>query len=215
MASGVLATFEVAASYALIAGGLGTAAFGIVDALLKSTAPIFKALGATPVREAGFKKLQALWSHDTGLAGPLTDILGNQFEEQLRQLYVEGELEGQVREILGYAFDMSLATGGAVKDVNTGSHGGALKTQFHDFRLRAAISSAKDVYKNNTRALASTIAMALSLLGYVNQNPQWPINWDGLFIWIFLGIVAVPIAPMAKDVASRLSEGSRVSKTPI
>lgn len=216
MGAEVFASFEVAASYALIAGGIGTAAFGIVDVAFKSAAPYFTLFGLQPANEAGFDKLSELWKDDAGLKQNLIKILGDDsFESHLKQLYLDGELEGQIHEILSLAFGLLAEQEGVApksgQDVTPSVKIVITPALKFEFKLRAAITQAKNAYRNRTRGLASVIAVCLALVGAVNQVPSGSVgfDWTMLLIWLFLGIVAVPIAPMAKDFAGRLSDGSK------
>lgn len=216
MGTEVFASFEVAASYALIAGGIGTAAFGIVDVACKSAAPYFRLFGIQPANEAGFDKLSKLWENDPRLKQNLIKILDEaSFESHLKQLYLDGELEGQVHEILSLAFGLLAEQEGVVvesgQDVTTSVGTRIAPALKFEFKLRAAITQAKNAYRNKTRGLASVIAICLALVGAINQvtSGSTGFDWTMLLIWLFLGIVAVPIAPMAKDFAGRLSDGSK------
>ena len=81
-----------------------------------------------------------------------------------------------------------------------------------DAILAAAIESAYEVsdqdYRNWTRLLAAVIAIAISVLGGWSlvgvEAPQY-FGKPDMFQAFFIGLLATPLAPIAKDISSALS----------
>lgn len=75
-----------------------------------------------------------------------------------------------------------------------------------DARLDAAFSVAEERYQSSARTWAAAAAVALVIgLNFVaiSTEPAAALSWP---VALFIGAVAVPLAPMAKDLAKALSE---------
>jgi hypothetical protein len=57
-----------------------------------------------------------------------------------------------------------------------------------------------DVYRNWTRAIAGAVAVALAVVGGLQLNPQLPLSQS-----IMVGLLATPLAPIAKDLSTALA----------
>ena len=68
--------------------------------------------------------------------------------------------------------------------------------------LDEAYQRSTQIYRNWTRALAAGVAIALALAGG---------NVLGIYLWLSLliGLLATPLAPIAKDISSALATGSQ------
>lgn len=77
-----------------------------------------------------------------------------------------------------------------------------------DTRVQAAFDLAEEVYQTRARAWAAVIAIGLSLGYEVTTRTPATLrgDWGGWFIALLVGMAAVPLAPMAKDLASSLSD---------
>jgi hypothetical protein len=71
-------------------------------------------------------------------------------------------------------------------------------------RLSAAIARADQKYKNSAKAIASAFAIALAIAG-VSISKVGPVNPDDLLIALIVGVIATPVAPVAKDLFTALS----------
>ena len=202
----------------LAAGALGTAAFGIVDGLK-----------GTSIGEAGFSTLSAMM-------GPLKTALakayGNEFLSLLAAQYRDGRSTGPLPRTLRQGARIGLTKDNAVeiaKFVGEGIvdtselviiaekiAGGrkledserGLLARFElavDTRIDAALALAEQKYTLVTRWWASGFAVALALIA------AWALNAD-LVKGLIVGVVAVPLAPIAKDVASALQSATRALK---
>jgi hypothetical protein len=68
-----------------------------------------------------------------------------------------------------------------------------------------AYERADQFYRNSCKALAAVFAVALAILG--DYQLGWPVHWPGVVI---LGLIATPLAPVAKDIANAIQTASDV-----
>jgi hypothetical protein len=200
------------------AGALGTAAFGIVEGL-KATAG---------VGEAGFSRLTATLG---ALTGPIGVAYGSGWEpilrahyrgdgRELKKLLRQGVRVGvnqdnaeQVALFLGSVpgpalkaaiFAASTATpANAVSDADRSVIGRYELAA--DARIDAALTLAQVSYAATARQAAMVIAIGLAL------GVAWmvKVNW---LAGLIVGLVAVPIAPIAKDIASGINAAAAALK---
>jgi hypothetical protein len=80
-----------------------------------------------------------------------------------------------------------------------------------DARLDAAFERADQKYRNISRATAAATSVVLAVLGamLVYGTVQWKI----IFLGLIVGVIAVPIAPIAKDLSSGISTAIATFKT--
>jgi len=85
-------------------------------------------------------------------------------------------------------------------------------------RLDTAYQRADQKYRNSAKFLASVIAVLLALFGgwaVAANYPEGGKNYFGsaqMFIAIFCGLLATPLAPISKDLASALQAGVKVAQ---
>lgn len=203
-------------TFILAAGGLGTAAFGIVEAS--------KWLGV--VGEAGFGRgLRIVGS----LTTPLAVAYGAEWEELLRAQY-RGDADGLKRlmrqgvrvgltpeNAVAVARGMGSLDGDALAEaVGVAARNGTLSDAQRatigryelaaDARIDAALTVAQARYAGTVRILASAVAIALALGVAARLAP------DRMTVALLLGIAAVPLAPIAKDVATGIQAAARALK---
>jgi len=205
------------------AGALGTACFGIVEALKW-----------TPLGTAGYGEIPKYLGTD--LQEALRVAYGEDFQMLLRaqyrqdsqhQMTIAKSLRQGVRiglksinaeaiaRFLGTVDPVALKAavanveaGVALSDANRGAIG-----RFElaaDARIDSALSRAQDVYIGTVRCAASVLAIVLAeatafLLGA-------GVTVEGLQTWLIgllVGTVAVPLAPIANDVVSALQAATR------
>lgn len=77
--------------------------------------------------------------------------------------------------------------------------------------LDAAYQRADQRYRNASKALASGIAVILAIVGGFIVDDS--ISVSHFFLYLLCGILAVPLAPIAKDLASALSAGVKIAQT--
>jgi hypothetical protein len=195
----------------LAAGALGTAAFGIVEGL--KWIPL--------VGEAGFTSLLKLLGR--ALQSALRVAYGDQFERMLRAQYRgdQEDLTTVLRQGMrigltpknaeNIALELGVVEPARLTEAAVAVETGAPLTaeqrnaiaRFElaaDARVDAALSLAQDHYKRLSRFLAGVVAVALAIFAaYVLAG-----NWSLLGKAVLIGIAAVPLAPVAKDVAGAL-----------
>jgi hypothetical protein len=75
----------------------------------------------------------------------------------------------------------------------------------------AVLATSRQRYRNSAKLLAVPVAVCLALLG------AWAISTQSLSsldAWraVFSGLLAIPLAPVAKDVASAIQEGTKLAQ---
>jgi hypothetical protein len=213
----------------LAAGALGTAAFGIVDGL-KATAvgaagfPTLAAmlgpLKTTLAKAYGNEYLELLKAQyrDRRGTGPLSRTLRQGVRigltkdnaAQIAMFVGEGIVDGSALANIAE----KIAAGAKLTDTERGLLG-----RFElavDTRIDAAVALAEEKYKLTTQWWASGTAVALALIAAWALGTQKPdlLVWEKvLFIkGMIVGLVAVPLAPIAKDVASALQSATKALK---
>jgi len=228
-------------------GGLGTAAFGLVDAI-KPVAGVNN-IGFTRISNA-VKKLtpgQPIKPKANGNAGNDVSAPGatggtanalpqDQILKTLQANWYNGTDLGSQKSIAkslikmgltaGNSGDLAAATGvnaDLLRSVATKiANGAQLETNESDifarfdFSLTALLDEvyqhADQVYRNWTRLLAAFFAVVLAFVGgwtlFANANPSkvW-MYWGSsdMVIALIAGLLATPIAPIAKDISTALS----------
>ena len=206
--------FDNPGTFVLAAGALGTAAFGIVEGLKR-----FQAIG-----EAGFSVL-------LGILGPIMTALrvayGTDAEQMLRAQY-RGDHQALTTVMRqGARIGLTPATAAEIAR-SLGSidpaliqqaaaaveHGDELPPPLRnvlgkfelavDARIDAALALAEDRYKRTALIAASIVALAIAIfVGYTQGR---------LLQAVLVGLVAVPLAPVAKDVATALKAATDALK---
>ncbi len=80
-----------------------------------------------------------------------------------------------------------------------------------DARLDAAFERADQKYRNISRATAAATSMVLAVIGamLVYGTTEWKV----IFLGLIVGVIAVPVAPIAKDLSSGISTAIATFKT--
>jgi hypothetical protein len=74
-----------------------------------------------------------------------------------------------------------------------------------DANLNAAYERADQEYRNTAKVLAGVFAVLLAMTGdYILAGGAWTKFWPNFPSAIIVGLIAVPLAPMAKDLTSAL-----------
>ena len=203
------------------AGALGTASFGIVEALKW-----------TPLGAAGFGQIRSYLGPE--LEGALQIAYGPDFARLLRAQYrqdsahqsiVGKSLRQGVRIGLtpenapGIAGFLGTIDPTELKAAATAVQEGHDLTDPHraaigrfelaaDARISSALSRAQDVYLGTVRSAASVLSIvmaevaALMLGSSTGGPPMWMVG-------LLIGIVAVPLAPIANDVVGALQAATK------
>ncbi len=211
----------------LAIGSLGTAAYGVVD--------VSKGFGGG-VSNRGFGDIKKVVSQfiplssSGGSALSLTSVLAT-----LRANWLNGMALGDQKSVAKALIKLNLNTASAsAMAAATGVDATILKTiatklpagtdltkeetdaygRF-DLLLTAVLDQGyqrgDQRYRNSAKLLAVPVAVALALLG------AWAISTDGLSsldAWraVAGGLLATPLAPMAKDLASAIQEGTKLAQ---
>jgi hypothetical protein len=177
-------------------GGLGTAAFGIVDAT-----KVFNG-GANHIGFSGIKAaVTALTPPSTGSeAKGLTQA---KILDTLEANWFNGTDLASQKAIAKALIKLNVSPANAVALAEaTGVDPTALTA--------IANSMADQVYRNGTRALATGVALVLSLVGGITLHlhgeattaSSWSID---IAESLLVGLLATPLAPIAKDVSTALA----------
>jgi hypothetical protein len=217
---------ESLATMIIATGALGTAAFGIVEGLKSTRLGIF-----------GFETLKNLLGGELMMA--LKHAYGSSCQALMEAQYRNGRGRGTlVRTIrqgirigLPGADTDKLAAGlpgvdaRALKSAAGAVNAGKKPTDAQrralarfelavDARVDAALSLAESHYVAAARWMASIIAIAAGLIvgAIVGAGSEQLGFWQSLGLGLIIGVVAVPIAPVAKDVATALRSAARALK---
>jgi hypothetical protein len=207
--------------YILAIGALGTAAFGLVDAT--------KAFSGGISRVGFGYILKALAPFEPALAAALGSAKDQDWRSVLRAHWINGRDATEQKSIavsliqLGLRDDESVAALAAAGHVDPDRFGAAIKAliagetltpeqmnQFGRFkasveaRIDAAYERADQAYRNAARLLAGVVAILLALAA-----AQWLYPGTSLLRAFFIGLIAVPLAPIAKDLAAGLASAAK------
>ena len=206
-------------------GGLGLAAMALVDAL--------KAIPGGGVSRMGFRHIRkVLRMFDKVLAR----AAGDEWESVVMAHWINGrdrdDQVGAIRSLLRLGLNSDtaeqLAGIGNVEPVALSKAAGKLtkgaplgEDEINligrveaavGARLDSAFDLAEQAYRNGARALAGVLAVILAVVAAaLLTTPTEPID---LRIAALVGLLAVPIAPIAKDLASALTAASQAVRSP-
>lgn len=200
--------------FVLAAGAVGTAAMGIVEG--------FKSIKLTPI---GFNELYESidWSRPA-----IGRAYGSDYSKLLESLYRQNRSSGELPRILrqGVRIGMDTDNAKSMGEFLLGNGGESLSViagkidqgeeldkmekkilaRFEvaaDARIDAALSLAERAYSNGIRKWAFFVSLMLSLLAAFSLH--WTLGdkfQSAMYInAVIVGLVAVPLAPIAKDVA--------------
>jgi len=198
-------------------GGLGTAAFGLVDA--------FKVLGPLSPNRIGFgrikKTITTLTPGGETNALPQEKILatlqanwfnGTDLRDQkaIAKSLIKLNLHADNADALAAATGVDAAT---LKVVATSiEKGTALTTSQTDVYARfdliitalldEAYQQSDNTYRNWTRAIAAGVAVVLAVVAGLTINPP---DWQHFLQAVLVGLLATPLAPIAKDLSTALA----------
>jgi len=208
-------------------GALGTAAFGLVEAL-KSAFQSINRIGLKHIQETitGLTPDQTLAGEP---ATPPNALPRKNILETVEANWVNGTDLSSQKAIAKSLIKLQLAPGNAVAMAAKTNVDAALLTQVaqktaagtaltqaesdvnarFDLILTALLDEAyqlsDQVYRNNTRTLAAAIAVLLALIGgwSLDSGSFWTSS-DAV-VAILVGVLATPLAPIAKDVSTALA----------
>lgn len=222
-----MATWSMLSTYITAVGALGTAAFGLVDAL--------KVLPGGGISRAGFKFIRSVIVTLTP-PDPVLDGGGLSRESVLYSLasqWINGTGSDDQLNIAKSQIKLRLSqTTAPVLAIVTGvdpamlttvavsiAAGRALSTQQTDVYgrfdlmlttlLDQAYQRADQRYRNTAKLAAVPIAVVLAMVAN-HVLPASPLGWGGAAL---LGLIATPIAPIAKDLSTAISNASQALQT--
>jgi hypothetical protein len=216
-----MAALEDVLNAIVATGALGTAAYGLVD--------VTKFFGGG-VSRVGFSSVQTAVMPYIGVANSPGAVFGTaQIVETLRANWMNGLPKAEQKAVAksmirlmlkpGTADTLAVAAGVEVADLRTAAQHIFQNQPLTDEDTRAlgafdvAVSANLDYgyergdqqYRNAAKMVAAIIAMALAFAaGWIlygdkpGSSPHW---W---LIAILIGVVATPLAPVAKDISSAL-----------
>jgi hypothetical protein len=206
-------------------GGLGTAAFGVVDATkvfgggvnrigfqritatvesLTPAAPGAQPANALPQQKV-IETLKANWYNGTDLSSQKA------IAKSLIKLYLNAGNAPQLAAATGVDAVMliqvaqSIVTGTALTPAQSDVYG-----RF-DLILTALLDEtyqrSDEMYRNGTRAWATVASILLALIGgatlhMAGSHTSWPVDMLESFV---VGLLATPLAPVAKDLSTALA----------
>jgi hypothetical protein len=199
-------------------GGLGTAAFGLVDATkalwggvnhigfgtIKTTVSSLTPSGPSGASSNALSQgkiidtLKANWFNGTDLASQKS------IAKSLIKLNLNAANAAALATVTGV--DSATLTTVATK-IAAGTPLASTESDIYarfDLILTAILDEvyqrSDDVYRNWTRAIAGAVAVALAVVGGLQLNPQLPLSQS-----IMVGLLATPLAPIAKDLSTALA----------
>jgi hypothetical protein len=206
-------------------GGLGTAAFGLLDAS-KATFPFINRIGFSHIRGV----VSGLTPSETGGGAPVNALPQSNVLASLEANWVNGtDLVSQkaiAKSLVKLHLSAANAAALAAKTNVDPAHLTAVATSIvaatpltqelsdaysrFDLIVTAMLDEAyqlsDQVYRNSTRVLAGIIAIGVAVLGgwsLVNAPGYW--FSQQMFQAVLVGLLATPLAPIAKDLSSALA----------
>ncbi len=204
-------------------GAIGTTSFSLVDT--------FKVFGDYGPSALGYKYVRKVY---TEMGPALAKALGEGWPEVLKGYWMNGTSRDRQVSVVMNALRLgldkttaeALALNGpidpaALADVVTYLNDGAMGDEpkdtdqaavrkalnalgrldaYYRARLDAAFERADHTYRNGSRLLAGIVAVILSVVG----GYMLPESKHSLALYIVVGVMAVPLAPIAKDLASAI-----------
>jgi hypothetical protein len=204
-------------------GGLGTAAFGLLEAI-KPVIPTINHIGFGGIR----KTVAALTPSETGAVAPVNALPRTKVLDSLLANWVNGTDLGNQKTIAKSLIKLHLSTGNAAAVAAATNVDPELLIQVADSIAKATALSqpqsdaysrfdlivtamldevyqhADQFYRNWMRGLAAAIAVVLALAG---GYAAWGdlADWRRLAAAVLVGLLATPLAPIAKDISTALA----------
>jgi hypothetical protein len=203
------------------AGGLGLAAFGVVEG--------FK---WTPLGIAGFRRVKKALG--PGARRALANCYGSDYKIILREQYRDGRASGAAKSIIRQGLRIGLdydnaedlaheigvvsadqlrelarkfAKGDDLDDTDLRILG-RLELAF-DARLDAAFAAGETYYRAMTRLTAGVVALGTAIVVALVLKSEGLDDQYLMLRAVIVGVVAVPLAPVFKDLAGALTSARR------
>lgn len=196
--------FSSLAAWIAAAAGLGTAAYGLVDVFAKPTR--YRAIPALienaekeVVDLPGFWEIQTLVKQKD-IEKRLGEALGDHAIGVLARVFIDDPDGPNLRRIL-IAVVRNPDADPSTADID-----------WTELRVDAALATAKAQRIAANRLAATRFAFALGAAGAVASllilgcnNKNWGQAFQSAALWLFMGVIGVPIAPIAKDISTFLA----------
>ena len=217
------------ASFALVdttkvlrSGGISHSGFGYIERTWNELAPPAGTLGGMSIlQQSARDTLHANWINGM----PMTDQKA--IAKSLLKLALTRETAahfatrtGVDTQALAEVADR-MASGQALSDVTDPQASARLATVFGRFDLAltamldAAYQRADQRYRNASKTMAALVSILLAIAGgaLLENQSGAQIVWQSVLLWAGCGILAVPLAPISKDLASGLSAAVKVAQS--
>jgi hypothetical protein len=207
-------------------GGLGTAAFGLLDAI-KPVIPGINRIGFSGIQ----KTVSSLTPNVAGAGSPANSLPQTNVLQSLVANWMNGTDLASQKAIAKSLIKLQLSPGNAAALAATTNvdpvvlasvadkiaTGTSLTQPESDVysrfdlivtaRLDECYQQADLAYRNWTRGLAALIAVALSFVAGWSLAGGWQAFWwkPEMFLAILVGLLATPFAPIAKDLSTALA----------
>lgn len=208
-------------------GGLGTAAFGLVEALKPAFGSINR-MGLKHIQET----VSSLTPDQTGAglpSSPPNALPRKNILQTIEANWVNGTDVGSQKAIAKSLIKLHLSPGNAealaaktnvdpasLRSVAAKTLAGTPLLQpesdvFSRFdliitaMLDEAYQCSDQVYRNGTRTLAAILAVLLAVAGAWSLDGSLRPHWQDLALATLVGVLATPLAPIAKDISSALA----------
>ncbi|HEV2134730.1 MAG TPA: hypothetical protein VGR47_10775 [Terracidiphilus sp.] len=204
-------------------GGLGTAAFGVLEAI-KPVFPTLNHIGFGGIRRA----VSNLTPEVAGGGAPVNALPRSKVLDSLLANWVNGNDLGNQKTIAKSLIKLHMSTGNAaalaaatnvdaallIQAAASIEAGAALTQQQTDAYSRFDLivtalldevyQHADAYFRNWMRGLAAAIAVVLAVAGGYVVTDGFR-NWGQLLSAVLVGLLATPLAPIAKDVSTALA----------
>lgn len=219
---------ELITTYIGVSAALGTASFALVDAT--------KAVRGGGISSSGFSKVAGVvepFFSDADKADKTNPLGFPLLLETLKANWLNGTALGDQKAIAKSLLKLRLNTSTAThyasvttvnqqslvdivdniaKGVPLSLEQGDAWARF-DLILTAILDQgyerADQIYRNRAKALSVVVSVVLAIFGFRMQDH----TFDSIGLALLVGLVATPIAPIAKDLTSALAAGVKVAET--
>jgi hypothetical protein len=207
-------------------GGLGTAAFGLLEAI-KPVVPGINHIGFSRISET----VSRLTPNVAGAGSPVNSLPQGNVLESLVANWINGTDLASQKAIAKSLIKLHLSAGNAAALAATTNVDPAVLASVADkiatgasltqpesdvysrfdlivtALLDESYQHADQAYRNSTRALAALIAVALAFVAGWSLAGNWQDFWwkPDMFLALLVGLLATPLAPIAKDISTALA----------
>jgi hypothetical protein len=205
---------------------LGTAAFGLLEAI-KPVIPGINRIGFSGIN----KTVSSLTPNVAGAHSPVNSLPQGNVLESLVANWMNGTDLASQKAIAKSLIKLHLSAGNAAALAATTNVDPAVLTSVADkiatgaslsqpesdvysrfdlivtALLDESYQQADQIYRNWTRGLAALIAVALAFVGGWSLAGSWQEFWwkPDMFLALLVGLLATPLAPIAKDLSTALA----------